>query len=390
MTEGSDDGDTRLQLKPEEMAAIDRARTFAAEIIAPNAAGWERDRRYPREAFKAAGEAGLCGLLVEREQGGVGLGAVAMARIMEELAAVDFVFTFSLTVHNNLAGNISRNGTPEQRERYLPAMIAGDLLGAFLLTEEKGGSDAAAIACAAQRDGNDWVLNGAKAWVSNAASADLLSVYAQIDPSQGWRGIACFLIEAKTPGVLRDEAYAILGGHALGTGGFRFEDCRVGDDAVLLPAGQAFKAAMGGIDIARINVAAMCAGMLRSGLETAVTATAQKTAFGKKLSEMQGLQWQLADVATDTHAARLMAYDAAATMDRGGDATLAAAHAKKFATRVALTGMSQCMQALGADGLRQDTALPRHLAAAKIAQYLDGTTEIQNVVIARQMWPDAD
>ncbi len=388
MNDGMAEGDTLQQLRPEEVAAVDCAREFAAEVMAPNAAAWERERRYPREAFAAAGKAGLCALLVDPSKGGVGLGAVAMAQVMEELAAADFVFTFSLTVHNNLAGNIARNGTPEQCDKYLPAMMAGECLGAFLLTEEKGGSDAAAIECAARRDGDGWVLNGAKAWVSNAASADVLSVYAQTDPAQGWRGIACFLIDTDTPGVKRDEPYAILGGHALGTGGFRFDDCRVGDDAVLLPGERAFKAAMGGIDIARINVAAMCAGMLRDGLETAVTATAQKSAFGQKLSEMQGLQWQLADVATDAHAARLMAFDAAAILERGGDATLAAAHAKKFATRVALTGLSQCMQALGADGLRQDTALPRHLAAAKIAQYIDGTTEIQNVVIARQLWRD--
>jgi alkylation response protein AidB-like acyl-CoA dehydrogenase len=365
---------------------IEAARTFAAEVVAPNAAAWEQQRRYPREAFAAAAKAGLCGLLVAPEHGGAGLGAVAMAEVMEMLAAADFAFAMSLVVHNNLGGNLSRNGTEAQRTRWLPPMLAGESLGAFLLTEPGGGSDAAAIACAARRDGDGWLLDGAKSWVSNATSADLLSVYAQTDASAGWRGIACFLVPAEAPGVVRADAYAMLGGHALGTGGIRFEGARVGDDAVLLAPERAFKAAMAGIDIARINVAAMCAGMLRSGLEIAVAATAAKSAFGRKLADFQGLQWQLADVATDAHAARLMAYDAAAALDRGENATIAAAHAKKFATRAALDGLSQCMQALGADGLRHDTPLPRHLAGAKMAQYIDGTTEIQNVVIARDLW----
>jgi alkylation response protein AidB-like acyl-CoA dehydrogenase len=215
-----------------------------------------------------------------------------------------------------------------------------------------------------------------------------LSVYAQTDPDRGWRGIACFLVPADTPGVIREEPYAMLGGHALGVGGIRFEDCRVGNDAVLLPCERAFKAAMAGIDIARVNVAAMCAGMLKSGLDIAVAATARKSAFGQRLADFQGLQWQLADVATDHHAARLMAYDAARAMDAGGTVTVAAAHAKKFASRVAISGLGQCMQAMGADGLRHDTALPRHFAAAKMAHYIDGTTEIQNIVIARDLWRD--
>jgi alkylation response protein AidB-like acyl-CoA dehydrogenase len=367
---------------------LERAREFVADVVAPNAARWEAERAYPRDAFKAAGEAGLCGLLVDPALGGAGLGTVAMAQIMETLAAADFAIAFSLVVQNNLAGNISRNGTAEQKALHLPPMMAGERLGAFLLTEARGGSDAAAIACAARRDGRDWVLNGSKAWVTNAASADLLSVYAQTDPAKGWRGIACFLVPADAPGVVREAAYAMLGGHALGTGGFRFEDCRVAGDAVLLASERAFKAAMAGIDIARVNVAPMCVGILHSGLAIAVEATARKSAFGQRLADHQGLQWQLADVATEAHAARLMAYDAAAAMDRGDNATVAAAHAKKFASRAALDGLGQCMQALGADGLRHDTPLPRHFAAAKMAAYIDGTTEIQNIVIARDLWRD--
>ncbi|HZD25418.1 MAG TPA: acyl-CoA dehydrogenase family protein, partial [Alphaproteobacteria bacterium] len=309
----------------------------------------------------------------------------AMARVMEELAAADLAFAFSLVVHNNLMGAIANAGSEAQRRRYLPAMTAFDAVGAFLLTEPKGGSDAAAIATTAQRDGGAWVIDGAKSWATNAALADVLSVYAQTDPAQGWRGIACFLIDADAPGVVREEAYAMLGGHAMGAGGFRFEGCRVEDSQMLVPPGQGFKAAMAGIDLARANVAAMCCGMLRSGLDTALAYISGREAFGQPLADFQGLQWQLADVATDLHAARLMAYEATRLLDAEGTAPLAAAHAKKFATRAALKGLAECMQALGANGLTHDYPLARHLAGAKIAQYLDGTTEIQNVVIARAL-----
>jgi alkylation response protein AidB-like acyl-CoA dehydrogenase len=214
-----------------------------------------------------------------------------------------------------------------------------------------------------------------------------LSVYAQTDPAQGWRGIAAFLVEADTEGVMRQAPYQLLGGHGLGACGFRFEDCRVDEGDLMVPPGHGFKVAMSGIDLARVCVAAMTSGMLRESLEVAVEHTAGRQAFGARIAEFQGMQWQLADVATDLAAARLLTRDAAERIDEGGDATVAAAHAKKFATRAALSGIAQCMQALGAEGLKQEHPLARHLAGAKIAQYLDGTTEIQNVVISRSLFP---
>jgi alkylation response protein AidB-like acyl-CoA dehydrogenase len=272
------------------------------------------------------------------------------------------------------------------QERYLPALNRMELLGAFLLTEPGGGSDAAAITTSAAETDRGWILNGQKAGVTNGTDADLLSVYAQTDPTAGWRGIAAFLVDAHAPGVIREPFYDLLGGHALGVTGFRFEDCEIDAANLLVPAGEGFKAAMAGIDLARACVAAMCVGMLEASLELAVDYTRKREAFGTALSEQQGLQWQLADVATDLHAARLMTREATARLDAGTDATLAAAHAKKFATRAALSGVSDCMQALGANGLKNEYPLARHLAGAKIAQYLDGTTEIQNVVISRALF----
>jgi alkylation response protein AidB-like acyl-CoA dehydrogenase len=375
------------RLNPEETAAIAAARTFADAVVAPAAQDWERRRAVPSAVYDQAGAAGLMRLLPAPELGGLGLGVTALARVMEELASQCMAFAFSLVVHNNLVGNIARNGSPAQQSRYLPDLMAGSRIGAFLLTEPTGGSDAAAIQTKATAIGADrWRIDGAKAWVSNGAVADVLSVYVQTDASAGWRGIACFLVAADSPGVIREPAYDLMGGHALGTGGFRFDGCEVTADDRLLPPGAAFKAAMEGIDLARLTVAAMCCGMMRSALDCALGYTATRQAFGQSTASFQGLQWMLADAATDQRAARLLTYDAAMDLDSGRDATEAAAHAKKFATRAALARIADCMQAMGAIGYRGDYPLGRHLAAAKMAQFLDGTTEIQNVVIARKLF----
>ncbi|MEQ8346213.1 MAG: acyl-CoA dehydrogenase family protein [Sneathiellaceae bacterium] len=361
------------------------AERFAAEEMAPAAAAWERERRYPRDAFAAAAEAGLCRLFVPKADGGHGLSCLERIALWEILARVDFGFTFSLVVHTAFAAAIHRNGSPAQRERFAAPMLAGDSLGAFLLTEPQGGSDAAGITTRAVRDGEGWRISGAKSWVTNAASADLLHLYAQTDPDAGWRGIAAFLVDANGPGVVREAPYFMLGGHSMGVGGFRFEEAPVAADRMLFAPGEGFKAALGGITIARIVVPAMCAGMLQAALDLAGAALTGRRAFGQDLAAFQGLQWRLADVATDLHAIRCMAADAARRVDAGEDAQIAAAHVKKFAPARALEGLAACMQLMGADGLKQDHPLPRHLAAAKLAQYMDGSSEIQNRVLARHL-----
>jgi alkylation response protein AidB-like acyl-CoA dehydrogenase len=343
--------------------------------------------------------AGLAGLVVPEQLNGAGLSIPAMARVMETLAGADFAFAFALVVHNNLAGSIANNGSEEQQQTYLPPMLAGKLIGAFLLTEPAGGSDAAAISTTAQPSTDGWVLNGAKAWISNATVADVLSVYATTDAEQGWRGIACFVIEAQRAGVSRGDAYELLGGHALGAGEFSFGNVALTQADLLLPPEQAFKVALAGIDLARVNVAAMCCGMLSSALEQAVDYCASRQVFGRSVAELQGVQWQLADAATDLAAARALTYQAATALQQitapeqtpvtpelARQVTVMAAHAKKFATRMALGRISDCMQAMGAAGMRTDRSLTRHLACAKMAQYLDGTTEIQNVVISRELF----
>jgi len=365
--------------------SLEAARAFANGYVKQNAAGWELSRSMPREFFLAASEAGLCGLLVPPKQGGKGIGFSTFVQIVETLAYVDFASTFALIVHNNHVRAIGTNGSASQVDKWLPEMIAGRMIGAFLLTEPQGGSDAAAIATMAVADGDGFILNGEKAWVTNSTHADLLNVFAQTNPGSGASGIASFQVSSDSRGVTRIPAYDMLGGYAFSAGGFRFENVRAEADQLLVPPGQGFRAAMSGIDVARTVVSAMCCGMLQSSIDCVMPRLLKRQAFGKPLSEQQGLQWQIADVATDLHASRLMALDAARLIDQNGAARVEAAHAKKFATRAALGGISACMQAMGADGLKQEYPLARHLVAAKIAQFLDGTTEIQNVVISRML-----
>ncbi len=379
--------DDELALSSGERELVRTARTFAREVLAPAAASWEQERTLPRAAVTEAARLGLAGLLAPAEVGGGEVGPVGMARIMEELAAVDLAFAFVLVVHNNLVGAIARRGSPSQRATLLEPMVRADRLGAFLLTEPTGGSDAAALRTNAAPVPEGWVLNGEKAWITAATHADVLAVYAQTDQYAGSRGIAAFLVEADHAGVERTEPYAMLGAHAMGTGGFAFRDVQLDHEALFVPVGHGFRAALEGIDAARATVAAMCVGMLGSALESAIAYTRARNAFGQPVADFQGVQWMLADVATDLLAARRLAYDAARAVQRADpSAAVSAAHAKKFATRVALTGIAQCMQTMGAEGLRQIHPLARHLAAAKVAQYLDGATEIQNVVIARSLF----
>lgn len=363
---------------------------FGREVIAAGAEDWNRAGSVPRSLFRQAAAAGLCRLLVPVEQGGLGLAVAGYVEVASRLAAHCMATTFALVVHNNLAAALAHSGSAAQRARYLAPMLHGECIGAFLLTEPDAGSDAAAITTRATAAGDDWLIDGNKAWISNAVHADLLAVYAQSAAGSGARGIGCWLVEAAQPGVTRTPPYDLLGGQALGTGGFTFEHCRVGAEALLQPPGQGLRAALAGIDVARITVAGMCCGMLGRALDVALAYTAARTAFGQTVADLQAIQFMLAECATDLEAARALTARATAAHCAGHGATVAAAHAKKFATRAAFVRIADCMQAMGAAGLSRSHPLARHLAAAKIAQYLDGATEIQNLVIARHLWRDSE
>jgi alkylation response protein AidB-like acyl-CoA dehydrogenase len=358
------------------------ASAFAAEHVAPRAARWAAERRMGLESLAAAAEAGLLALEVPAAFGGQGAGFKAKLALVEALAAESYDFAFSLINTHNVAAKLARDAAPELAWRYVPALMRAERVGATALTEPQAGSDFAAIRTRATRDGDGWRLEGAKACITNAAIADVFVTYAQTDPTQGWRGIACFLVDGTRAGFVRAAPESLGAGMPIGAGGFRLEGYRAEAAELLHPPGEAFKLAMASVNGARTYVAAMCCAMVERCLEVAIAYGKARTAFGRPIVENQGLRWLLADVATDLEAARLLVEKAAALVEEGGDAALAAAHAKKLATRMAVARISDCMQAVGAAGLRDEYPFVRHLGSARVASYTDGSTEMQNERIA--------
>ncbi len=378
-----------LPLSDAESAMLARAVEFAQIEVAPKAQAWEDDRRQPIEALKAASLAGFAGLEVPENLGGFGGRFRLKARLAEEMARHCFAFSFSLINHMGLAGKIARDAPGEIARKYLPEMLAGEAIGCTALTEPAAGSDFSAITTRAKKVEGGWVLNGEKAWITNAAHADLMFLYAQTDPAAGWRGVAGFLVDAREDGVSRVPPFQIMGGHAIGTGGFRLEDHFVPDIRMMSAPGDGFKAAMAGVNAARSYVATMCCGMTEAAIELAAKYASERAAFGGHIADFQGLRWQLADAQTEVEAARLLAYRAVLAVENGTEAEIPAAHAKKFAARMADEQLSRCMQVMGAAGLKRDYPIGRQIACARIANYVDGTTEIQNERIARALFKNA-
>lgn len=365
------------ELTPAERTLVAQAQQFGQREVAPRAAAWEIERRHPSELLRTACVSGLGRIEVPQRCGGLGLRYSAKLRVAEELAGYDFGFAFSLVNHHNATLRVALADTPIAR-RLLPAMLNGELIGCAAYTEPEHGSDLSHLRTRATKVEGGWRLTGRKAWTTNAAVAGVFLTLAQTDPAAGGRGLATFLVEADRPGFVREQPYALPGGYAIGAGGFQLDDYFVPDDALLDPPGTGLKRSLVGINGARTYVAAMCAGMLEAGLATAVRYVAGRDAFGQKLIDFQGLRWSLVDAETDLAALRLLAYRAARRIDAGEDATQAAAQAKKFAGDRTHHQLAGCLQAMGANGLRSDYPLARHLAAAKIACFTDGTTEMMN------------
>jgi alkylation response protein AidB-like acyl-CoA dehydrogenase len=287
-------------------------------------------------------------------------------------------FAFSLVNSQNIAAKLSVGVNAVRHHELITSVMRAELFGATALSEPGAGSDFSGISTLAEKNGTGWLLNGTKAWISNAAIADIFIVYAQTIPAGGWRGIASFLVDARKPGFRRGEIYRLLGGHAIGAGEFHLENFQASEEDLLSPPGEAFKHAMSTVNGARIYVASMCCGMIADALERALDYGEERVAFGQPILNNQGLVWSLSDVATDLEALRALAEKAGRQVDRGEDAVFSAAVVKKFAGDITVPAITACIQAMGANGLRQDSNLGRHLAGAKIAAFTDGSTEMMN------------
>ena len=356
---------------------LDHAIKLREELIEPNARQWDEQKAQPVDELRAAIHRGFGGLDLHRDHGGSAITFSQKLQVCEELSRGCMPFTFSLINTGNIASKMIESQNP-QHSLHVPHLISGELFGATALSEPGAGSDFAAIKTTATKTAGGWLINGSKGWITNAEIADLFVTYVQTDASKGWRGIACFLIDARKPGFQRGEIYDIVGGRAIGAGEFHLENYFVSEEDLLAPPGEAFKLAMDLINGARVYVAAMCCGLMASSLDQAIAYTRERTAFGQPIIDHQGLRWSLVDVATDIEALRALTYQAGAKIDAGVEATAAAAYAKKFAGRVAAPAITACIQAMGANGLKREFTLGRHLTSAKIAAFTDGSTEMMN------------
>ena len=353
-----------------------RTEAFAREVVIPGAPRWEAEMRIGHEAIEAAAAIGLTGLEVPTAWGGLGLGFSVKAQVAEALGAADFAFTMSLINTHNVAAKLAREAPPELAQRYVPDLLAGRRLGCTALTEPTAGSDFGAIRTLATRTPQGWCIDGEKAWITNAVAADVIVLYAQTDPGSGGRGIACFLVDGRRDGFRRQPGFALSGQHAIGAGAFNLDGYIARDDEMLQPPGQAFKSALGSINGARCYIAAMCNGMVGEALRTALAYGRERHSFGRPLAEHQGWRWRLAEASAELAAARLLVAQAAAQVESGADAQLQSAQAKLVSTRLAERQLPALAQAMGAEGLRREHCFGRHLAGARVASFVDGSSEM--------------
>lgn len=358
-------------------ALIDRAERWARDWALPRLAGWEAaGAGLPREAFEQAAALGILGVEVPLAHGGLGLPYSAKARLVRALARVDFGLAMSLVNTHNPAAKLAREGPAHLAARWVGPLVRGVRVGCTALTEPHAGSDFAAITTHAQRDGEGWRLDGRKAWITNAASADVVVLYAQTESGSGARGIASFLVEADREGFVREAPFALGGQHTIGAGGFRLEGYRAQADEMLAPPGQAFKAALASINGARTYIAAMCCGLVDEALRVADERGRQRHTFGRALQDHQGWRWRTAQASAELAACGAMVEATALAIDRGLDAQLPAAQAKLLATQMAERQLPLLAQAMGAEGLRAEHPFARHLIGARVAGFVDGSTEM--------------
>ncbi|HET9809452.1 MAG TPA: acyl-CoA dehydrogenase [Candidatus Limnocylindria bacterium] len=375
-----------LALTEEQVLAQRTARDFARERVLPRAQEIDEKGKVPPELIAEMASLGFLGIYVPESYGGAGLDALSYALVCEEINRGCASTGVVMSSHVSLVVDpLLHYGNEAQKKRFLRPLATGEKLGCFALSEPASGSDAAAMRTSARRDGDAWVLNGTKNFITNGASADLALVFAQTDASARKRGIAAFVVEKGTPGFSVGKLEHKLGIRGSDTAQLLFQDCRVPAANLLGEAGGGFKIALATLDGGRISIAAQAVGIARACLEDSLAYAKEREAFGKKIVEFQAIQWKLADMATEIDAARLLVWRAATLKDRGEDHILAAAQAKLFASDVAVRAARECVQIFGGYGYLTDFPAERHYRDAKITEIYEGTSEIMNLVIAEEI-----
>jgi alkylation response protein AidB-like acyl-CoA dehydrogenase len=373
-------------LTDEQLQLQAMVRDFAAREISPHVRAWDESSKFPLEVIRQLGRLGLMGTIFPAEYGGPGLGYIEYVLAVEELSRVDGSVGIIVAAHTSLASNhIFVAGSEEQKRRYLPKLATGEQIGAWALTESGSGSDAAAARCTATRTKGGWRLNGTKLFTTNGSVADVVVVIAATDKSAGARGLSAFLVARGTPGFRAGKKEDKLGLRASDTSELIFEDCELSAEALLGREGEGFRDAMRILDGGRISIAALSLGMAAGACECARRYSLQRKQFGRAIAEFQAIQWKLADMATEIDAARLLTLRAAWLKDRHQPTTLASAMAKLYSSEVAVRAANESVQIHGGYGFTKDYPAEKFYRDVKLCTIGEGTSEIQRMVIARQI-----
>jgi alkylation response protein AidB-like acyl-CoA dehydrogenase len=378
-----------FQLSAEQLHLQTMVRDFAAREIAPHVHEWDEASHFPLEVVKQLGKLGLMGCIFPDEYGGSGFGYIEYVIAIEELSRVDGSVGIIVAAHTSLCSNhIFLAGSPEQKQRYLPHLATGEHIGAWALTEPNSGSDAGSARCSATRKDDRWVLNGTKTFITNGAYADVVVVVAVTDKTIGTRGLSAFIVERGTPGFRPGKKENKLGLRASDTSELIFEDCEVPEENLLGAEGQGFVDAMRVLDGGRISIAALGLGMATGAYDCALQYSRQRKQFGRPISEFQGIQWKLADMATEIDAARLLTLRAAWLKDHHRKTTLESSMAKLYSSEVAVRVANEAVQIHGGYGFIKDYPAEKFYRDVKLCTIGEGTSEIQRLVIARQILPE--
>ncbi len=361
-------------------------RDFAEKEILPNSKEWDEKKIFPMETIKALGELGFLGVIFPAEYGGAGLKYVDYALVIEELARADASVAITLSAHISLCSNhIYEQGTEEQKKEFLTPLASGKWIGAWSLTESEAGSDAGGTRATAVLEGDEWVVNGSKTFTTNGSVADVAIAMAVTDKDKGSHGISAFIVSRGTPGFKNGKKEDKLGHRASDTSEMIFDNCRIPKRLLLGQQGEGFVASLKVLDGGRIGIAALGLGIAQAAFECALDYSQKRKQFGKTISAFQGIRWKLADMATEIDAARLLMYRAASLKDDGKPHTKEAAMAKLYASEVAVRAANEAVQVLGGYGYIKDYPAERYYRDAKLTTIGEGTSEIQRLVIARQL-----
>ncbi|HVR38785.1 MAG TPA: acyl-CoA dehydrogenase family protein [Thermoanaerobaculia bacterium] len=374
-----------FRLTDEQKQIRDMVREFGESEIKPHLAEWDEAQHFPVDTFKKAGELGLLGVTFPEEYGGAGLSYIDYVNVIEQLGIVDSGFGLSVAAHNSLGtGHIYLAGNDEQKKKWLPKLTSGEWIGAWGLTEPGSGSDAAGLRTTAVRDGDEWIVNGTKNFITNATYADISVVLAVTDRDNP-KGITAFAIEMDRNGIRPGKKENKLGMRVSDTAELVMEDCRVPHANVLGEIGFGFVDAMRVLDGGRISIAALAVGIAQGAFEAARDYSKQRQAFGKPISDFQAIQFMLADMATEIDAARLLCYRAATIKDAGEKVTQFSAMAKLYASEVAVRATEKGVQIFGGYGFIKEFPAEKYYRDVKLCTIGEGTSEIQRMVIARNL-----